>query len=333
MKPNVTTISNDKITSLIENSHQQQHQINVSSLSNLNNINHNNNKQITTIGHSSSSGGAQVEAASISVVDDGRKSKLFLASSSQLIKTTKTTENEEEQQHNKQQQHHKPHINETIQQQEQHDQEQQLNKKLRQTSFDIQLDLDNFVIINRCSGGKVLIGINKRHRRAEIRARPVIGNESASASKQKRLDLARIKLLSTVFTIESANEITTKGQQQQHSSKQTEQATEVQHSAHKTDRNMTQPVVGGSVGPTTTTTTTQEQGAIGVAATSVGRPHTNNNNKKGSGSGKTQGISESTTTITTTTTSWLPAVRLRANLTELYICFDHNGKLEAKVSR
>lgn len=135
--------------------------------------------------------------------------------------------------------------------------------------IDVELDLENFILYNRCSHRCLWVWISKRTRRAHIGSRQLDGRNQSALHADRQLDSQRLKLLSMVVTVESV---------------------------HRDS------------------------------------PALRNSSSADSGAGESHG-NETATNADQQQEHRSSAVRLRANLTELYICFNSKGKLEAKVSR
>lgn len=133
---------------------------------------------------------------------------------------------------------------------------------LKQTQVKIQLDRDNFVLINRCTMNKVRVNVNRRTKRPQLDTK--VQRMNRKLSKKQLEESAKIKILSTVITVTNSHQIL-------NSTAPQESLIDVNHHPQTSDRHaqFNDPLV----------------------------------------------------------------VQLRANLTELYICFDPKGELEAKVSR
>lgn len=141
--------------------------------------------------------------------------------------------------------------------------EQQERERLERMPIDINLNNNNYLLYNRCSS-RVSVKMNEKTSKALLSAKQqqLFGKQTRANSKQSQIS-SRIKLLSTIISVESVRDFSYRKNQ----------------TGAKTDG------TGDYV--------TGEQAASGKASNPV---------------------------------------RLRANLTELYICFNERGKLEARVS-
>lgn len=259
-------------------------------------------------------------------------------------------------------------INKTKQQQQQQvadsKGEQSYDDTLKRTSFEIVLDRDNFVLTSRCSMNRVYIKVNSRTRRPIISTRPQhlfkqnirgqksdFSSSSSKNSNNNQKDIAQIKLLSTVITIESVTTspiITTTTtttttstlnanqkpsynlganlNNHQNATKRsnlpnvadsaikirTEEDEELEERQEEENRRDSSLLKGGD----------QVKSKKGLSTVSEERQHRVS----------AQEDEHSQDDVNSFPLDRLPAVRLRANLTQLYICFSLQGKLEGRVS-
>lgn len=213
--------------------------------------------------------------------------------------------------------------------------QEEMNKFL-QTLLDINLDKQNFLLYNRCSS-RVHVKINKRTRRAQLSAKQQVFSSDKSATKQ--LDSIKIKLLSMIITVESFKDrwpllrttTTTTINNTTTTTTTTNTNTFGLDSNRQTvvDNNKVaainqvqqQPQVVGAINESNEGEDLEEDDGGPVNSASYGASGAGGN---GRGNGEQAAVAASNRTRN--------PVRLRANLTELYICFDQFGSLEARVS-
>lgn len=217
--------------------------------------------------------------------------------------------------------------------------------ELRRTSFDISLDRGNFVLSSRCSNDKIYIKINKRTKMPIISTSPQNLFKSSNNSRQK--DAAKIKLLSTIFTIESVTTTTTTtqhtndmsnldannndGMLNNHEIATKKRRTDLQVPAESAIKTVIQTDYSERGGEEERISLLKEvEGDHQVKRLSPSVPVPVSGKELEAGVQRAEPLLPAQDIGFSLNRS--PLVRLRANLTQLYICFSLQGKLEGRVS-
>lgn len=214
------------------------------------------------------------------------------------------------------------------------------NDNLKRTNFDIVLDRGNFVLSSRCSNDRIYIKVNKRTKMPVISTSPQ--NLFKNNSRQK--DAAKIKILSSVFTIESVtmpllnsvNNLDANNDYYNHNKSDNVTTKRTTYLQVPADDSAIKTINTDSEGGEDEESLLKGMG-IGDHRNQVKSSlkqllSTSDEHKEEAGVQRADEPLLSLARDIGFTLNRSPVVRLRANLTQLYICFSLDGKLEARVS-